>query len=104
MYNSLKQWLKVPVKIKPYQGMDGAGNYEYYEPISTVCYPDIQYETVKDEQGAEVVAQTVLYFDSTETINSKDIIVFNNEEYEVKSINPYYDGNTGKLSIWVVGI
>lgn len=103
MYNSVKQWLNIPVTIKPFVKRSGTGQKVYGEPIKTKCYAVGKVETVTDDKGVEVVSKTQLYFDGTEKISSNDAVIFNESETNILSIGLFYD-TKGKLDLKVVYI
>lgn len=102
MYSSLKRWANVPFEIKPFIGENTALDKEYGQLVEALCYPSAEVKAVVNRDGEEKISNTTLYVDTIYTISYKDLIVFENEEYTILSLNAYYEN--GKKSIWVVNI
>lgn len=100
MYDSLKEWMNLPAKIKPFVKRNGTGTKIYGEPFDIKCYAASKIQNVTDNTGAEVVSNTQLYVDGTENINVLDSVIFENSERSIKSIGTFY--RNGKPDIKVV--
>jgi len=102
MYSSLKRWANVPFEIRPFIGENTALDKEYGPLVEALCYPSAEVKTVVTRDGEEKISNTTLYVDTIYNVGHKDVIVFENEDYTILSLNAYYEG--GKKSIWVVNI
>lgn len=102
MFESLRNWLSIPLKIIPFVRRDGTGEAIYDEAINTKCYAQGKVTLVRDVYGNDVVSQLQLYIDSCVPIKVTDKVSFNGSDYNIKALSPYYDGNTGDISIVVV--
>lgn len=102
MFESLHSWLNIPLKIKPFIRRDGTGEAIYGEVIDTKCYAQGKVTLVRDVHGNDIVSQLQLYIDGNVPIKVTDKVIFNGEKYNIKALGPYYDGNTGEISIVVV--
>jgi len=102
MFKSLKKWLSVPVEIKPFIKQDGTGEPTFGNNISTKCYPQGKVTLVRDVHGNDIVSNLQLYIKGDTAIKVTDVVVFNGNDYNIKALGPYYDGNTGNISIVVV--
>ena len=86
MYSSLKPWMTCPVTVKPYEGLNAAGDKQY-----------------GDMSGNQVTSTTQIYYDPADyTINPEDRILVENQEKDIISIATWYDGNSGSASIKLV--
>ena len=102
MFKSLKNWLSVPVDIKPFIKQDGTGEPTFGDSISTKCYPQGKVTMVRDVHGNDIVSNLQLYIEGDTAIKITDVVVFNGSEYNIKALSPYYDVNTGTISLMVV--
>lgn len=102
MFDSLKDWIKTPVIIKPFIKRDGTGEPTFGEEMAAKCYPQGKITLVRDVRGNDIVSNLQLYFDGNINVKVTDVIIFNNSDYNIKAIGPFYDGNTGNISIVVV--
>lgn len=100
MYESLKDWMDLPVAIKPLIRYTGTGSKEFGDTLETTCYAEGKVQTVKDNKGVEVVSNLQLYFDGSTPINSLDTVEFFGEEKTVISVSTFFRG--GKPDIKVV--
>lgn len=90
MYESLKEWIDVPVTIKPFEKRSGTGAVTFGKPVDTYCYPHCEVTTVTNWQGEEVVSNRQLYIDGKEVISNVDVLIFEGEELAVQSISTFY--------------
>lgn len=104
MFRSLKKWLKTPLVIVPFVRYDGTGSAIYDEDskIDTKCYAQGSVKMIRDADGNEVVSDLQLYINGSVDISLRDLLIFDEEEYDVKAVAPFYDGSTGKVDIKVV--
>ena len=102
MYNSLKSWLNIPVQILPYVKRTGTGAKQFAEPTDTLCYILGEVTVVKDQDGQEVVSNSQIYLDGSETISALDRIIINGKQHDIKTINSFY--RSGVVDIKVVYI
>lgn len=100
MYESLKSWLNIPVKILPFIKRTGTGSKEFGEAFDTVCYILGESEVVKDQDGKEVVSNTQVYLNGSITISVLDRIVLEDGEHDIKTVSTFY--RDGKPDIRVV--
>lgn len=103
MYKSLKQWLNIPIVIKPFIKRSGTGQKIYGDPIAAKCYAVGKIETITDDKGVEVISKIQLYFDGNVKISSNDAIIFNEAEKSILSIGYLYD-TKGSIDLKVVYI
>ena len=100
MYNSLKDWMNLPAKIKPFVKRTGTGTKIYGEPFDVKCYAACKAQNVTDNTGNEVVSNTQIYVDGATAIDVLDSVTFENTEHSIKSIGTFY--RDGKPDIKVV--
>ena len=81
--------------------MSGTGEASYGDPVDTKCYRNGKIEIITDAKGREVVSNLQVYLDGSTIIKEQDKIVFD-KEHDIKALSPFYDGNTGIVSLWVV--
>lgn len=104
MYDSLTDWCKSPITVKPFKGITGTGDTEYADPIIYSGYRVDSFEKITDKLGNEYVSRTQIYLESDAVLTESDMIGFPDtaEMYEIRKLNSYYEGYTGIRSIWVV--
>lgn len=102
MYESAREWLNVPVVIKPYAGRSATGDKLFGEPHTELCYPRGEVNIVRNWQGVEVVSHNHLHFDGSVNVSKLDNIVFEGEDLPVQAISNFY--REGKVDIRVVYI
>ena len=99
MFASLKEWVNVPYKIKPFIKRNGAGTKLYDSPVDSKCYPVGDVKLVVDTSGAEVTSTTQLYVPGSEQIKVTDAVVFNGEERLVLRITSYFRNGVEDLKV-----
>lgn len=99
VYGSLKEWMDLPVVIKPFVRYTGTGSKEFGEPIDKKCYAEGTVQVVKDNKGVEVVSNLQLYFDGDVPINMLDTVIFQGEEKTVISVSTFFRGGKPDLKV-----
>lgn len=102
MYESLKEWMNVPIEIKPFKGRSATGDKLFGAPHGELCYPQGEVNIVRNWQGVEVVSHNHLHVDGSVEVTKLDNIVFEGEELPVQAISVFY--RDGKPDIKVVYI
>lgn len=100
LYNSLKEWINVPITVKPYKGRTATGDKVFGESYEVLCYPQGEVNIVRNWQGVEVVSHNHLYVDGDARVSKLDNIIFEGEDLPVQAISSYY--RDGKSDIKVV--
>ena len=90
MYESVKDWINVPVTVKPYVGRSATGDKLFGTPYEMKCYPQGEVNIVRNWQGVEVVSHNHLHVEGSEPISKLDSVIFENEELPVQAISTYY--------------
>ena len=103
MFNSLVSWCKFPVFIHSYTGIDGAGDKAYAEPVESKCYWADEVSTVTDKYGKTYVSHAKVYLQPAVRISDADMLSTVDDKLprEIHKLSSFFDGNTGKRSIWV---
>lgn len=102
MFDSLKEWLDVPITIKPFLKRTATGDKVFGAPRDTLCYPRGEVNIVRNWQGVEVVSHNHLHVEGDTEVTELDNIVFEGKEYPVQAISAFY--RNGKPDIKVVYI
>lgn len=102
MFSSLKEWLDVPITIKPFVKRTATGDKVFGETIQELCYPRGEVNIVRNWQGVEVVSHNHLHVEGDTQVTELDNIIFEGKEYAVQAISAYY--RDGKPDIKVVYI
>lgn len=100
MYSSIKDWINVPVTVKPFKGRSATGDKIFGESYEILCYPQGEVNIVRNWQGVEVVSHNHLYIDGDVKVTKLDNIIFEDEELPVQAISSFY--RNGKPDIKVV--
>lgn len=90
MYESLKDWINVPIQIKPFTGRSSTGDKLFGEPIDTLCYPVGEVNIVRNWQGVEVVSHNHLHVDGSTRVTKLDNIIFQGEDLPVQAISTFF--------------
>lgn len=61
--DQLMALLNIPVTWERYKRMDGAGAFEYHEPVVLLSYLSGEVKVVRDEKGEERMSTQTLYLD-----------------------------------------
>lgn len=101
MYKSLRKWLRVPIIIKPFIEVDGAGDKLYGAERSALCYAEDKVQIVVNREGTEVKSTTTLYVDGAEQLSEDDLIMYTGRDKPIKALASLYDTN-GIRDIWMV--
>lgn len=93
MYDSLREWVNVPMTITPYIGRDGTGDKQYGESFEVLCYPVGEVKKVVNDKGVEVVSSSHIYIDGHTKISTLDLLTidgFVGLSDEIIRITTYY--------------
>ena len=102
MYSSLREWMNVPITVKPYLRRSATGDKIFDESYTILCYPQGEVNIVRNWQGVEIVSHNHLYVDGSTKVTKLDNILFEGEELPVQAISTFY--RNGKPDIKVVYI
>lgn len=102
MYESLRDWINVPVEVKPFVGRTATGDKKFGESYTMMCYPQGEVNIVRNWQGVEVVSHNHLHVDGKEPVTKMDHIIFEGEDLPVQAISSFY--RDGEIDIKVVYI
>lgn len=100
MYQSIKEWINVPITVKPYVKRSATGDKIFGDSYELLCYPQGEVNIVRNWQGVEVVSHNHLYMDGDAKITKLDNVIFEGEDLPVQAISTYY--RNGKPDIKVV--
>lgn len=100
MFNSVKEWINVPFKYKPFIKYTGTGTILYGEEVESLCYPVGDVKRVMSYDGTEITSTNTLYLDGTHPIKYTDTIIFEGFERRILRIGTYY--RDGKPDLKVV--
>lgn len=90
MYESIKDWINVPITVKPFIKRSATGDKIFGESYTVLCYPQGEVNIVRNWQGVEVVSHNHLYMNGDEKVTKLDSIIFEGEELPVQAISSYY--------------
>lgn len=99
MYASLKPWINVPFKLKPFVKRNGAGTKVFDADVSALCYPVSDVVNVVNKDGAEVTSSTQLYVEGTLAVAPMDEVIFENEQRPIQRINSFYRDGAVDLKV-----
>ena len=99
MYNSVKDWINVPITVKPYLKRSATGDKLFDESYELLCYPQGEVNIVRNWQGVEVVSHNHLYVDGSAKITKLDNVIFENEELPVQAISTYYRNGVPDIKV-----
>lgn len=103
MYDSIKPWLKCPIKVLPYTGVDAYADKQFGEPFEVRCYYVGEVTVVNDPTGTEVVSNGHFYYDPTQySIGLQDKVIWEGREQDIITTSTYIDGNTGRADLKTV--
>ena len=100
MYASLKKWINVPYKYRPFLRYNGAGVKQLDSPVESLCYPVDDVKLVTDVSGIQKVSTKQLYVFGSEDIKVNDTVLIDNDERSILRITGYY--RNGIVDIKVV--
>lgn len=103
MYDSIKEWVNIPMTIYPYIGRNGTGDKQYGDVLEILCYPVGEIKKVVNDKGVEVVSSSHIYVDGDTQISTLDSISidgFVGINDEIIRITTYY--REGRPDIKVV--
>lgn len=99
MYDSLKEWIDVPVTVKPYLRRSATGDKIFDEPFTIMCYPKGEVNIVRNWQGVEVVSHNHLYVEGDTKITKLDNIVFEGDDMPVQAISTFYRNGVPDIKV-----
>lgn len=99
MYASIKDWINVPVTVKPFIKRTGTGDKVFGEEYTIMCYPQGEVNIVRNWQGVEVVSHNHLYVDGDTKITKLDNVIFEGEDLPVQAISTYYRNGVPDIKV-----
>lgn len=100
MYESLREWMDVPITVTPCTGRDGRGDKIMGKSFSVNSYPVSEIKLVRNAAGVDVVSKRHHYIDAAVAISCLDNILFEGEDLPIQAIETFY--RAGKPDILVV--
>ncbi len=102
MYESLKEWMDVPVSIRPFEKRSGTGDKTFKEPITIDSYPVFEAKYVRNSLGADVLTNHHFYIDGNKQISILDEVQVDSEWLPIQAIDTFF--RRGKPDIKVVHV
>lgn len=99
MYDSVKDWINVPVTVRPYKGRSATGDKVFGESYVIMCYPQGEVNIVRNWQGVEVVSHNHLHVDGSAPITKLDSVLFEGEELSVQAISTFYRNGVPDIKV-----
>ena len=99
MYESIKDWIDVPVTVKPFIKRGATGDKIFGDEYTILCYPQGEVNIVRNWQGVEIVSHNHLYINGDEKVTKLDSIVFDGEELPVQAITSYYRNGVPDIKV-----
>lgn len=99
MYNSIKQWMNIPVTIKRFNKRDGTGAITFLGPVDSKCYVDGKVQVITNSLGVEVISTRQLYVDGSTEIAELDNVIFEGKELPVKGVSTFYENGLPDLKV-----
>lgn len=84
--SSIKNLLKIPLKIKYYVSENSYGEVTYTDPVDNTCYAEYKINNIISFEGKETVSKITFYIDGTVPLSKNDVIIFEEETYHLKSL------------------
>lgn len=100
MYESLREWINVPIVITPFVGRDARGDKIMGEAFTVDSYPVSEIKLVRNDNGVDVVSKRHHYIDASVKISCLDNVLFEGEDLPIQAIETFY--RAGKPDILVV--
>ena len=104
MFESLRDWCTVPVRIKRRKAVAASGDVSYNDPVTVNGYVVTEIKDIIDKNGVRDVSTSYVYFPEDVAVTQDDMLqTFETDQMrEIKKIGAFYDGNTGNVDVWVV--
>lgn len=99
MYESIKDWIDVPVTVKPFIKRSATGDKIFGDEYTILCYPQGEVNIVRNWQGVEIVSHNHLYINGDEKVTKLDSIIFEGEELPVQAITSYYRNGAPDIKV-----
>lgn len=102
MYNSLKEWMNVPVIIRPFKKRDGAGDKIFDAPATVKSYPVYEVKYVRNALGADVLSSHHFHVDGDTQVSALDEVFVDSDWLPIQAIEVFF--RNGKPDIKVVHV
>lgn len=102
MYESVKEWLNVPIKLRPFSKRNGAGEKIFFEFVSINSYPVFEAKYVRNTLGADVLTNHHFYIDGSNSVSVLDEVQVDGEWLPIQAIDTFF--RLGKPDIKVVHV
>lgn len=99
MLKGVKEWCDMPVIIKPFLSYDGMGDKTYDVDIPALCYMNAAVTKKVTVDAVEIISTTCLYVNTVQVIKKTDVIVLDNIEYIIHSVDAFYRDGTIDLQV-----
>lgn len=100
MYDSIKDWLDVPLYVRKFDKRDGAGDKQFKSTVLVDTYPVIETKYVRNQLGAEVLSNSHFYMDGTTDISIMDEVQFDDGDWlQILSIEVFYRNGRPDLKV-----
>lgn len=99
MFDSIKDWLNVPIQINKFVKRDGDGVKQTGDVIDTYCCPYSEYKVITNFDGAEVVSKHQVYVAGSVNVEPKDTLLFEQVVYTIQHIGTFYKDGVPDLKV-----
>lgn len=99
MFQSVREWINVPVTVMPFLKRTATGDKEFGEAYEVLCYPQGEVNIVRNWQGVEVVSHNHLHVDGNTNITKLDEVIFEGEQLPVQAISTYYKNGVPDIKV-----
>jgi hypothetical protein len=100
MYESLREWMNIPIVVTPCTGRNARGDKIMGKAFTVDSYPVSEIKLVRNANGVDVVSSRHHYIDASASISLLDNILFEGEDLPIQAIETFY--RAGKPDILVV--
>lgn len=99
MYESLREWINVPITVKPFEKRTGSGDKLFGKSYDTLAYPVYETKVVRNKLGVDVESNQQLYVDGSERIAELDEVTFDGQDLPVQAIRAFYRNGVPDIKV-----
>lgn len=99
MYESIKEWIDVPVKLRPFEKRTGSGDKVFKPEVSIKTYPVHEAKYVRNSLGADVLTNHHFYVDGPTQVTLKDEVLVDNEWLPIQAIDVFFRNGAPDIKV-----
>ena len=99
MFSSIKDWMNVPVSVKPFDKRSGSGDKIFKDVIAVKAYPVYEVKYVQNSLGADVLSSHHFYIDGNVSLSALDEVLVDSEWLPIQAVEVFFRNGVPDIKV-----